>query len=51
VAEVAEAPRALDPRLTALKRIAIVPALNEHEAITPPMADRVALRSAAVWTG
>jgi glycosyltransferase involved in cell wall biosynthesis len=34
VSEVAEAaPRVLDPRLTALKRIAIVPALNEQEAI------------------
>ena len=34
MAEVAEAaPRALDPRLIALKRVAIVPALNEQEAI------------------
>jgi glycosyltransferase involved in cell wall biosynthesis len=34
VAELTEtAPRTLDPRLTALKRIAIVPALNEEEAI------------------
>jgi glycosyltransferase involved in cell wall biosynthesis len=34
VAELTEtAPRALDPRFTALKRIAIVPALNEEEAI------------------
>ena len=34
MAEVAEAVRTkLDPRLTALKRIAIVPALNEEEAI------------------
>ena len=34
MAEVAEAaPRTLDPRLIALKRVAIVPALNEQEAI------------------
>jgi glycosyltransferase involved in cell wall biosynthesis len=34
VAEVAEAePRALDPRLAALKRVAIVPALNEQDSI------------------
>jgi glycosyltransferase involved in cell wall biosynthesis len=34
VAEVAEAePRALDPRLVALKRVAIVPALNEQDSI------------------
>ncbi len=34
MAEVAEAePRALDPRLAALKRVAIVPALNEQDSI------------------
>ena len=33
MAEVVEATRALDPRLTPLKRIAIVPALNEQDAI------------------
>ena len=34
MAEVAEAaPRTLDPRLTALRRVAIVPALNEQESI------------------
>ena len=35
MAELAEAaPRTLDPRLTAVKRVAIVPALNEQEAIS-----------------